>query len=368
MRSKSMFLMIACVCGAIAAVGASQLMQAQGTATAAVETVEVLIATRVINEAEEIKADMMALESWPAGKVPPGATNDLTKVEGKFASQKLYAGEPIISEKLIDEASNITVAIPKGFSVVSMKADAASSVANLVRPGDRVNVMAYFTKSDLIPETGVRTVLTGVKVFAVDGRTARETDATSTSAANTVSLLIDKADEEAWTYASELGKVRLSLGRPAEEGSVEAGEAGGKAFLKWMADHQLEQAKKLAAEQIVAAPTPTNAAVISAPKKRPEGFKMLKLHGGEWTEYEFIDGKQVPVIKSKSEAAEMGVEEPVTEPVTEPTEKQSEYSYLNGSQSPFYEPTKAAPGQPIPKGPQTPETTRKGAASGIDGY
>ncbi|MGV3483131.1 MAG: Flp pilus assembly protein CpaB, partial [Planctomycetaceae bacterium] len=241
MRSKSMFLMIACVCGAIAAVGASQLMQAQGTATTTAEMAEIFVATRVINESEEIKADMMSLEAWPADKVPPGSTSDLANVEGKFAAQKLYPGEPIISEKLIDEATNITVAIPQGFSVVSMKADAASSVANLVRPGDRVNVMAYFTKSELIPETGVRTVLTGVKVFAVDGRTAREPETTSSSAANTVSLLIDKADEEAWTLASELGKIRLSLGRPAENGSVEAGESGGQAFLKWMRDYQAQQ-------------------------------------------------------------------------------------------------------------------------------
>ncbi len=364
MRSKSMFLMIACVCGAIAAVGASQLMQAQGNATAAVEMVEVFIATRVINEAEEIKADMIALESWPAAKVPPGATGDLNRVEGKFAAQKIYAGEPIINEKLLDEATNITTAIPKGFSVVSMKADAASSVANLVRPGDRVNVMAYFSKSDLIPETGVRTVLTGVKVFAVDGRTARDTDATANSAANTVSLLIDKADEEAWTYASELGRIRLSLGRPAEDGSIEAGEGGGKAFLKWMADYQAEQAKKLDAGKFVATPVPAAAGGSTAPKKRAEGFKMLKMHGGEWTEYEFIDGKQVPVISGSSGAPDTSMEAPAAEP----TEKQDEHSYLNGSQSPFYEPTKAAAGMPVPKASQTPENTRKGAVSGIDGY
>jgi pilus assembly protein CpaB len=336
MRSKSMFLMIACVCGAIAAVGASQFMQAQGTGGSVVEMTEIFVATRVINESEEIKAEMMALESWPAGKIPKGSTNDLTKVQGRFASQKLYAGEPIISEKLMDEASNITVAIPQGFSVVSMKADAASSVANLVRPGDRVNVLAYFTKSDLIPETGVRTVLTGVKVFAVDGRTARETETTTNAAANTVSLLIDKKDEEAWTYASELGKIRLSLGRPAESGSADAGESGGQAFLKWMRDYQEAQAQLSVKDAGGLAQSTPKQEPSAAPQKRAEGFKMLKLHGGEWTEYEFIDGKQIPVIKATSGGGETRVEEPVKAAV----ERASEYSYLNGSESPFYEPSK----------------------------
>ena len=366
MRSKSMFLMIACVCGAIAAVGASQLMQAQGTAPEAAETVEIFVATRVINEGEEIKAEMMALEAWPANKVPPGASSDLTKVESRFAGQKLYAGEPIINEKLLDSATDITVAIPKGFSVVSMKADAASSVANLVRPGDRVNVMAYFTKSDLIPETGVRTVLTGVKVFAVDGRTTRDTKEESTGAASTVSLLIDTKDEEAWTYASENGRIRLSLGRPTEDATAGDGESGGQAFLKWLSDYQANLAAQAEASKLVHSSNPDPQEFIASPKKRIEGFKMLKLHGGEWTEYEFINGKQIPVIKSTSGSPVSSAD--MADASDDVAEKPNEHSYLNGTNSPFYEPSKAAAGLPLPKAPQTPETVPKGAVSGIDGY
>ena len=364
MRSKSMFLMIACVCGAIAAVGASQLMQAQGTAPDSAETVEIFVATRVINEGEEIKAEMMALEAWPADKVPPGASSELKKVESRFAAQKLYAGEPIINEKLMDDETDITVAIPKGFSVVSMKADAASSVANLVRPGDRVNVMAYFTKSDLIPETGVRTVLTGVKVFAVDGRTARDTKQESSGAASTVSLLIDTKDEEAWTYASENGRIRLSLGRPAEDSLLGEGESGGQAFLKWLADYQAELALAATAKDVtvhVAAPQITT----TTPKKRAEGFRMLKLHGGEWTEYEFIDGKQVPVIKATSSA---GVDASATDSIEVPTEKPNEHSYLNGTSSPFFEPAKASGGAPLPNVPKIPESMLKGNVPEIGGH
>jgi len=364
MRSKSMFLMIACVCGAIAAVGASQLMQAQGTGTGTVSMTEVFVATRVINQSEEIKAEMMALEAWPSDRIPPGATNDLEKIEGKFAAQKLYAGEPIINEKLSDEASDLTVAIPKGFSVVSMKADAASSVANLVRPGDRVNVMAYFTKSELIPETGVRTVLTGVKVFAVDGRTTRGDDAKSSTVANTVSLLIDKEDEEAWTLASELGRIRLSLGRPAESGSLEANESGGQVFLKWMSDYQSEQATKAAnGKPVLNSNVPASQNGMGS-KKRAEGFKMLKLHGDQWTEYEFIDGKQVPVVKSSSGHTESGI----GSIDSEPAELESGYSYLNGSQSPFFEPADGLLSKPAAGPSQVPAPLRSGTSPALKDY
>jgi pilus assembly protein CpaB len=358
MRSKSMFLMIACVCGAIAAVGASQLMQAQGTGTTASATTEILVATRVINASEEIKPEMIALETWPSDKIPSGATNDLTKVEGKYAAQKMYAGEPIINEKLISDGLDMTAAIPAGFSVVSMKADGASSVANLVQPGDRVNVIAYFTKGDMIPETGVRTILTGVKVFAVDGRTSRDSATTDTAAPSTVSLLIDKKDEEAWTFASELGRIRLSLGRPSEKGVT---ESGGQAFLKWMSDYQAEQAKKLQSEQSGQSSDDSGNGALA--KKKTAGFRMLKLHGGQWTEYEFVDGKQIPVIKAQSNADDSAATATV-----ENADGESEYSYLNGLQSPFYDPTKAAAGLPVPGEENSKTPLPKGAVSGVDGF
>jgi len=340
MRSKSMFLMIACVCGAIAAVGASQLMQAQGNVSDPASMVEILVATRVINATEELKAEMVALEFWPADRVPTGATSDLSRIEKRFAAQKIYAGEPIINEKLLDEDSDMSAGIPAGFSVVSMKADGATSVANLVRPGDRVNVLAYFTKSDMVPETGVRTILTGVKVFAVDGRTTREDRPSEAYAASTVSLLIDKADEEAWTFASELGRIRLSLGRPSESGALEAEESGGRAFLKWLSDYQTSQ-EKSSPELKFSSTTPT---------PKASGFRMLKLHGGEWTEYEFIDGKQTPVIKATSVSGNTASE---SETSTEPS---SDYGYLNGSDSPFFEPS-------TPDGGATPSADSKPSPS-----
>ena len=67
MRNKSLFLLVACVCGTIAAIGVSQWMEAnqdngQG------QTVPVLVATVDIDKAEEITADKIKLEQWPAGK------------------------------------------------------------------------------------------------------------------------------------------------------------------------------------------------------------------------------------------------------------------------------------------------------------
>lgn len=314
MRAKSLFLLVACACGMVAAVGASQLIQGQGVQPRAQMT-DIFVAARVIEPSERITAGMMTLQSWPADRIPSGATNDLALLEGKYAGQRFFAGEPMMMAKIVETASAVSVQIPEGFSVVSMRADAASSVASLVRPGDRVNVMAYFTKSDQIPETGIRTVLRGVKVFAVDGRTNRTSETEPNRHPSTVSLLIQRGDEEAWALASELGKLRLSLSGPADEADSEQANHSGSSFLNWIEDHQ--RARQLAEMLPVAAPvepavvppveapvvvpieTPV-AAPVPPPAAGPPGFRMLKLHGGNWTEYEIPAGNAPAIITGSS--------------------------------------------------------------------
>jgi len=320
MRAKSLFLLVACGCGMVAAVGASQLIQGPG-APAVAKTTDIFVAARVIEPSERITAGMMTLQAWPADRIPSGATNDLALLEGKYAGQRFFAGEPMMLAKIAAAASAVSVQIPDGFSVVSMRADAATSVAGLVRPGDRVNVLAYFTKSEQIPETGIRTVLRAVKVFAVDGQTNRLNETETHRSPSTVSLLIQREDEEAWALASELGKIRLSLSGPADEAAHDQANRSGSNFLNWIEEHQ--RAKQLAemmpvatavepavAEPVVVPVAPPAAipfetpvaAPVPPPAPQPPGFKMLKLHGGNWTEYEIPAGKSSVIITGSSDS------------------------------------------------------------------
>lgn len=302
MRIKYLFLLIACVCGAIAAVGASQVMQ-ERTPEAA-RTTDIFVASRVIEPSEKITAGMMTLESWPAGKVPAGTTNDLAALEGKYATQRFFTGEPMMLAKLGDQTGGISAQIPSGFSVVAMRPDAASSVAGLLRPGDHVNVIGYFTKSDEVPETGVKTVLRNVQVFATGGRITAGTDAANPrSTPSTISLLIPQADEEAWMLASELGRLRLSLSAAADTADPAVAQSAGAEFLHWLR-HRPEPVPPAPLVQEPAEITPVTTPIAPPPvlppmAERPRGFKMLKLHGENWTEYEVPAGK-LPVAVTGS--------------------------------------------------------------------
>jgi pilus assembly protein CpaB len=342
MRSKPLLLGVAGVAGMIAAIGASQWMQAQNTVVKTTETVEIFVAVNDIDVSEEITAENIKLEKWPADRVPNGALRELGDLEGKYANQRLFAGEPLMARKLMDSMESTSLKIPRGYSVVSLQADAAASVANLVRPGDRVNVIGFFRKNDVIPESMTKTVLTGVRVFAIDGRTVRSEDEDSGKSARTISLLIHKEDEEAWTWANELGKVRLSLGRPdefaskGEDGNSSGVNAAGQEFLAWLADHQKTQEERRNPPQPA---LPSIAALAArafeapvAPQKE-ESFRMVKMSGeGLTTVYEWTAGNPVPKVISGDDRA-----------AAEKSSRSGSSASTSGPPSPFFESDQETP-------------------------
>ena len=108
MRNKSLFLLLACVCGTVAAIGVSKWMEAN-TGNAVLETVEIFVTTQAISAQEEITADKIKLEHWPANKVPQGSSNDLAELQGRYAKQSMYAGEIVMSAKLMNEKDDVIV-------------------------------------------------------------------------------------------------------------------------------------------------------------------------------------------------------------------------------------------------------------------
>lgn len=328
MRNKFIPLAVALVFGSVAAVGFTKMMKASPQA----ETVEIFVAVRDISAAEEITQESIRLAQWPASTVPRDAIRDWEAMAGQFAAQPLYADEPIVLRKLMDSKDSKTLDIPKGFSVVTLKTDEASSVANLVSPGDRVNVIGFFTKSDVIPATTTRTVLSGVKVFAVDGRTTRleANEDGNAQAARTVSLLIHSGDAEAWTCAKEIGKISLSLGRPDDgEGERQDGpNPAGQAFLDWLAAHQASKNVKPAAAAPVAALVKEQPAAAPAVAKPAVEHQMVKINAaGEMSVYTWVEGSPVPQIQQPDTS---------TSSSDAPTRPEDDLSYLNGNGSPLY--------------------------------
>lgn len=234
MRPKSIILIIIALgCGLVASIGISQVLEQQTAAPVPqVEMENIFVALEDIDINEPITPEMVKLEPWPADKIPEGAIRELEHVENRRPRSRLFTGEVILEGKLFgsEEDRGASKLIPKGYRVQAIRVTADSSVAGLVLPGDRVDVLVYLqvvNQADRSQKKQMtRTILTNCRVFAVNEQIHRETDAQGNSiAAKTVSLLVTPKQAEILVLASKLGSLSLSLRPPDESGEDEAGTA-----------------------------------------------------------------------------------------------------------------------------------------------
>lgn len=221
MRTKSVvLLLLALGCGLVAAIGVKEVLATRDRSVPApaVEMQAIVVAAEDIPMGDPIKIEQIKLEDWPKSKIPEGALFKVEDVEDRRTKTKIYKGSPILDDQLLAKGAVDAGAapwIPKGYRVVSVKVDAVSGSASMLRPSDRVDVVVHFAAnpSKGIPKNYTRTILQNVKVFAVDDKyILTEDEKTKKSLpAKTISLLVTPEQAEILTAASELGQIRLVM-------------------------------------------------------------------------------------------------------------------------------------------------------------
>jgi len=220
MRPKSMILIvIALGCGLVASIGISQMIEGRGGAAPEAEKVQIIIAKANIATGDPIKAEMVELKDWPQDTVPEGAFTSFEELEGQRPRHQIVAGTPILEGNLMDGTGKSTAErIPAGYSVIAVKVDADTAVANLLNPGDRVDVMVFLRRSGEIQRTVTQTILRYVKVFAVnDAVDMTDEGENKTIKAKTVSLLVTPKQAQKLSLATSLGKIHLAMRRPDDK-------------------------------------------------------------------------------------------------------------------------------------------------------
>lgn len=159
------------------------------------EAVPVLIADRYIPAFTVIKPDVVRLQEFPKGLVPPGALrakNELENENGQvlFTSAiSIPEGQPITRALLTDASQNDTLGslIRPGKVAVSFEIDKAHGVGGWIRPGDRValfgaTVMGRAGNAALGKKT--RLLFPSVVVAAVDDKRLGQNQGKTESAAD----------------------------------------------------------------------------------------------------------------------------------------------------------------------------------------
>ncbi len=319
MRPKSLILLsLALGCGLVASLGINQVMSKGSPAAApAQDTDAIYVCARDIPINEVLTQDSLKLEQWPKSKIPPDAIRKLDDAVGRRTQVELQKSDMLRGGKLLEKGAlsgHASALITPGFRGMAVQVDAASTAGNLLKPGDRVDVLVFVQKnlSANVGETRTVTLLQDVKVFAVNATiTNKSSDSESTLNARTVTLELLPEQCELVNMAKQLGQLTLSVRSPKDNGikNPTAGtDAGALTKGFWdtvgvkttplvaaassaMDNSMADQFKKVMQQISGGAKNAANAS-IAAPTEEEKSWQMVVYRGPELAQYAFDkDGK-----------------------------------------------------------------------------
>ena len=185
--------------------------------TAAVSTVDVLVAANDIPGGEVMSPDKLRWMPWPEPNLQESfitraeRPNAMDEVAGTFANAGFAGGEPIRESRLTTANANLMSAkIGRGKRAAAVKVSAESAAGGFILPGDRVDVIQTVTVSNGdTPRTSSRIIIPNVRVLAID-QTASQTTEDSVLG-KTATLELTPSEAELIMTAEASGLLSLAL-------------------------------------------------------------------------------------------------------------------------------------------------------------
>ncbi|MGY2079735.1 Flp pilus assembly protein CpaB [Modestobacter sp. SYSU DS0657] len=168
-------------------------------------TVPVVVAATDLPAGAALTADVLTVVRLPGTAAPAGAATEPGALAGQVLASPVRAGEPVTDVRLV--GPGLWSAVPDGQVAAPVRlADLA--VASLLRPGDRVDVLAAAGQG---AEPSVAVIATGALVVTTP---APGGDGPPTNDAGLLVLAVDPDTAGRLAAAAATGTLTVTLGRP----------------------------------------------------------------------------------------------------------------------------------------------------------
>ncbi|MBB4183454.1 pilus assembly protein CpaB [Sinorhizobium terangae] len=179
-------------------------------------TVNVLVASKSLPVGSRLGADAIHWMAWPKDGIVegliteenrPGAVEDLS---GAVVRLPIFTGEPVRQEKIADSSSRIMSSLlPAGKRAVATEITVATGAGGFILPNDRVDVIMV-RKSDNDGVYLTETVLSNVRVLAIDQQVEEKDDGSKSVVGTTATLELTPDQSKVMTVAQQMAE-RISL-------------------------------------------------------------------------------------------------------------------------------------------------------------
>jgi pilus assembly protein CpaB len=185
-----------------------------------IQSQDVLVAASDIGQGQKLSAENVRWQRWPDDAMNPNyiqkqtAPDAVEKLNGSVVRSQFVAGEPIREVKLARaDAGFLSAILPPGRRAVAVRVSANNTAGGFILPNDRVDVIQTVSQQaspDMPAESVSRTILTNVKVLAIDQTVSEETSE-AVVVGKTATLELDPSQVELITAAEASGTLSLSL-------------------------------------------------------------------------------------------------------------------------------------------------------------
>lgn len=190
----------------------------------------VVVAAVDIPENTKITAEMVELRPVVDEALANDHLLDVDSVIGLVTSSEIYAGEQVVSDRLVrmgelDDASDtLSYIVESGMRAMTISVNATTGMENLIKPGNRVDLIVYYTYEDEDEENkkipASMTLVQNKKVLAVGSELSKN----GASEYSTITLEMTPEETVLVSYAESSGSIRVVLRSPLDKEEATTGE------------------------------------------------------------------------------------------------------------------------------------------------
>lgn len=194
---------------------ASGVIQPQTTQAAeAAQTIQLISARHDIRFGEEIRPEMLAVQTWPAGQAPNGAFSSVDALISdnpktpRRAKESIRKGELLLASNISEFGETVTIVQVLGSNsrAMSIQVDAVTAVGGFVTPGDRVDIVLTEGRGDALRAA---TILQDIRVIGVDQNTGVGNQ--NSRVARTITVEVSPREGQILALGQRAGILSLTL-------------------------------------------------------------------------------------------------------------------------------------------------------------
>lgn len=219
MRSNKLIIVLAIVFALLAAFMAYYVLNNAKQATLNQQYIQVAAAVQDIPANTAITREMLEMKNFPLDLQTGKEVTDINNAVGRISPVAISRGEYLLESRLVkpgEGADRLSYKVPVGMRAMSLPINEVTGVSNMIKIGDRVDIVAVVPPTNASPDSKSALVLQNIEILAVGSMFKDTTTPDQNAAAATVTVAVDPQSALKLKMALQGTSIALAL-RPASD-------------------------------------------------------------------------------------------------------------------------------------------------------